>query len=299
MIKNIYFFLFILFIGCQNEERVCKNIIPFKCDTTISSITGVAKDSLYSYFPRFLFYDTFRYGSYKDSAFEYHLAYEIENVKRDNNFDEKYLKVLDSIKIEEQSYPINYWSSTLFAMNEPVLSNCFLNKEIYRFSINMTFRPFVSISFTKNNDSVYVDTKILSKKIPYSLLKIENKLATENYIYENEETEHENELFPLKKRYDSIIKSFIKADKFICLHIHKRTTKKQWNELISKLDKINFWQRHPDGHIYYIQIDGGNCFLEGHCKSGYQYLEHWEDNGQNLVKYMSELSCLNYEKFFE
>jgi len=129
------------------------------------------------------------------------------------------------------------YSQLLFKMDEPVLCNKYLNKDIYRLTILRSFRPNIILRLEKSNDTVYLIEK---DHIEY----ISNRI-----IYEN-----------------NVRKNILDSVKY---HHYKTISSIEiWDKLEDILKQINY-QSLPSSTSMDFGPDGEELIFEKHTKKGY------------------------------
>jgi hypothetical protein len=187
-------------------------------------------------------------------------------------------------------------------MEEPILYNYDLHKEIYRLIIDQSFNKFFIIHIEKNNDSIFVTTKGLNRQVGYPFM-IYGKLVVFEAPGAKKISQKEKDR--LQHRDDSLAKKYNNTDYFIDSLISKKITKQQWNELQSKIEKLKFWNSYPKTCGSCFQIDGSRWVLEGQSKMGYQIHEvlnpfdRYDNKNEysDLFKFIVTISGLKIDKF--
>lgn len=255
--------LSVILVGCH-KKQVNDKVIPFLSDSAISDNYGKPNDSLTLYFPQKIF--------------------------------------LDSTKIEDVFFYKKLWSFSLYKINEPILCNYYLNKEVYRLIIDRLFSRTFIIRIEKNKDTIFMVTKSLNRRITYPFIKTGNYII---YRPPGAKKLTEVEIEKIKHRDDSIARIYNNTNYFVDSLICKRISSKQWNIFINKLDSINFWNSYPRVCDEYTQVDGSIWIIEGQDKRGYQFHEllspfnkyNKEKGYPELFKYVVNLSGMDTSKF--
>lgn len=157
-------------------------------------------------------------------------------------------KILEDPKIDGyDTFFVKIYSRDLHKLEEPILYNHYLDKEIFRFIWMRSFRPSIIIRMEKEDDS----------------LKIIQKLYHEFY--------NPIEIIdPIKKsrKWDVVLDSVWNKK------IIKKHSLNIWNELESKLIKYNYL--HMSSIVPWMDCtDGAEWFLEGHLADGYYLVNRW------------------------
>jgi hypothetical protein len=221
------YFLAILLVSCVKKHNY--TVLPFKNNPSVSDIYGIPRDSMTSYFPDSLFYET--------------KAHEFDSIEFD-------------YKVKRRSY-------LLYKMNEPILSNYFLNKEIYRITIIRAFGKPIVIRVDKDKDGILIEVKKINRNITYPFFR-----SSSQPIYATEMTTKERH--ELDSIGDANRKKYNNANYHIESYYKFPLNQVTWDSLTVLLDSAHFWTTKPRTDFKHYQIDGSTWILEGHNKYGYQ-----------------------------
>jgi hypothetical protein len=302
MRQFLIFLVLILVMSCI-KRRSNDKIEHFINDSAISSIDGKPLDSLSFYFPKKLFVDSIRYFVYDKDTVDFKSNQNLDTLIKYRKLIKEKVQVLDTLRIEAVTFFAEPWSFALFKMKEPILYNYDLHKEIYRLIIDQSFNKFLVIHIEKNNDSIFVTTKGLNRRVGYPFIKYEG--LTVIYEAKGAKKISQKEKDRIQYRDDSIARIYNNTDYFIDLLISRKITEQQWSELQSKLEKISFWNSYPKTCGSCMQIDGSRWVLEGQSKIGYQIHEvvdpfdKYDDKNEysDLFKFIVNISGLEIDKF--
>jgi len=241
--------------------------LPFPEDRTISDEYGVPEDSMSAFFPEVLFNDTTTYS-------------------------------LKWLKLKLRSY-------MLYKMKEPVLSNFYSKKEIYRLIIMGSFSKPMTVRIEKSADSIIIYSKVLNRNIRYPFMVYD----TSTIISYNGKTIHQT-----KAERDSLFNLYNSTNYVLFLERKSELSNREWESLCVLIDSTKFWKTNPDVALHYLQIDGSNWIFEGHNKFGYQirdipnpnfdrtyvYENEFDksNNYRNLFEYIVKISDLNMEHYY-
>jgi len=223
----ILIFICIFIISCQITEKD-KFIFKYSEIDSICDFNGNPIDSSISYFPIELFLDTISKNNF-DSICE----------------DFIFKTLIDSFIIKDNSY--KEYSYTLFKMKEPILTNHYLGKDIYRFSVLNRNQPFI-FSIEKNIDRLKIVFKKLNRIVKYPFIV--------NYEFKNYK----------KNKIDSLNNT----NYFLEENINFKISNNYWDTLLLLIDSANFWQKKENLYVNKFLNDANYMIVEGHSKNGYQ-----------------------------
>jgi hypothetical protein len=295
-----------LFISCNNYKTNNK-IVTFFNDSSLSEINGNPKDSLSFYFPKKLFYDTVRFIVYNGDTIYINSNQNVDSFIVHRKFVKNVVQILDSTNVKDVSSTANFWSFSLFKMDEPILYNFYLNKEMYRLIIGRSLSKFFIIDIIKDKDSIFIITKGLNRQVRYPLIKYA-EFSSDFVMHARIPGDLElsqKEIDKIQQNHDSIAKNCNNTNYYVDQLIVKKISKQQWIELQDKLDKIKFWESYPKTCGGCLQIDGSDWILEGHSKFGYQIHEVLspfreyasKDDYENLFRFIVTTSGLDKGDF--
>ncbi len=250
MMRNKFFIFFLLLLlGCVEPSNEKDN---YPKNNTISNAKGVPNDSLTFYYPTSI---------YRDSQI---------------------------IKIEIDTFKLNWYSSILFCAGEPVLFNYYQKHDIYRFLWIRSFHKPMVFSLHKDGGKIWLVTKELDK-IPQFM---DHFYVTYPPLVFTSKGEIDT-----TKRGETKIDSVVKANRQakIILNQTKQLSNKEWIEFESLLNNCAFWTTAPTEEI--LGVDGSGWIIEGHLKNKYWFVDRWspKDRFFNAGEYLIRISGLNEE----
>ena len=254
MTKNIIcFFYGFLLISCSQTIVEKDNYLK---DLSISDNKGRPEDSLSYYFPN--------------------------QIKRDTQI----------INSGIDPFMQNWFSSVLFAAQEPILYNYYQGHDIYRFLWLRSFDMPLIFSLHKNGNKVWLIIKGLNKEPEFIDRLPAIKYSPPKFLPNGEIdiTKIEEAAVTIQ---DQIIKADRKAD--IILNQIINLSEKEWIEFENILDNCSFWTTTPFNERW--GLDGSKWTLEGHLKNGYWFVNRWspEDSIKKAGLYLISKSGLKEE----
>ena len=181
-------------------------------------------------------------------------------------------------------YPIEVFQDTMlsdlrmysymyFKMNEPVLYNRYLKKEVYRLtSIRSHYSSPLVITIEKYKDSTVLITKELNRRIDYPFIKNPGPIvfvAPDNSI-KSDKIKEEQRLSFQKMLEDSIAKVYRNYNYHLVLNNRIRISNAVWDSLEILIDSAKFWKSKPELDLSRTEDDDSRIILEGHSENGYQ-----------------------------
>lgn len=144
------------------------NYIPFANNPEYSSNKGIPIDSITPYFPVRHFIDTiptylfFNTGRTKQKQIPKCVT-TIGQLIKDYNLTPN--EINDSTIIDSNTFYLNWYSTELYNLHQPILYNYYLDKTIYRFTLLPSlYLVTLSISVIQQNDSFYIETRTAASK---------------------------------------------------------------------------------------------------------------------------------------
>jgi hypothetical protein len=170
-------------------------------------------------------------------------------------------------------------SNVLYDLNEPILYNFYLCKEIYRFLWLRAFENPTVIEIIKDQGKIWLITKI----IEYPLIEgVDSLFDKDGSLYEVNE-------YQMKSKKGEIV-----LDTAIEL---SRNEWRRFEKLLNKTDHLNEKQIDFYGPV----IDGSYWVLEWHLKNKYWFIERYHpDSGsfKDACKYLISLSLADKENIY-
>jgi hypothetical protein len=272
--------LLILISSCKNQTDY--NVVEFNANCNCCDEFGFPLDSTAKYFPEDLFNDTI------PCILDESSIKRLDNYGTKENFAKLYKKDINNLKdtfeIAEDTLLLKYISYALYKMNEPILYDHYLNKEIYRILSMRAFNPPLVISIENYLGNISITFKKLNKAIRYpfmvyvtendSILYCQPDVAAYDPIQKKTiviYTLSYTKLYLKNKKFqDSMAKAYNVINYKLIENRQVAVSKRVWNSLQIKIDSSNFWQTKPNIALDYPLIDGSRWILEGHTKEGYQ-----------------------------
>ena len=161
-----------MLFACISEKE--KNDVSdnYPKDSTISSTSGVPKDSLTFYFPT--------------------------SIRKDSQ----------NIQIDIDTNELNYYSSGLYCAKEKILYNYYQGHDIYRFTLLRSFFLPVYCALQKDEDSIWMDVKLLDRQpqtMTMDIIRYKHKLPTKYNSKSNRLSEGNDTIFIKPDRQANII----------------------------------------------------------------------------------------------
>ena len=240
--------------------------VSYHHSADISDKYGVPKDSLTFYFPIEYFYDSIHLLNYTDPKTKLRMDQAIDGGCDTREELSKRLNIpvnefVDSYQIIMDSFSLSWYSVDLFKMNEPVLYNNFLEREIYRFTWLRSFHRPVVIRIMKSGDHVSIITKELQRE-PKGDYSDENG----NHVI-----------------FDNNIPPF-------AINKTKPLSKKQFQDFLSLIDSVNLFSiPHFSYHPCSVISDGAEWIFETQSKDGYSFIIRTSPEKNSPLRVIGEL----------
>lgn len=243
-LKIFLILLSVLFMGCRNHPLPVKNNwhiagrLDYMNDPCVSDSMGNPRDSSSVYIPLNTVSDSTRYFYFKNphtKRIEWRqIAYGQEKDQKEYTQERYELDddaIKDSVMVSIDDARPKRVSEQLFSMQEPVLSNYYLGKTIYRLNISPTYSGNGVLTVIKEkDDSIRVVYHIAERRVHYL-----DPLKKEHFI--------EEDSFEVDKQFFYSMDSLIKAAGIL--------TRSHWRK--------------------YGDFDGAEFLLELHRPEGYYY----------------------------
>lgn len=233
MNKVILGFIILLFLSCGHSKKDFV-VVEFK-EVKDCNKNGIPNDSSVGYFPIDLFRDTF-------SEFT-------------NTSD------------------LRMYSYMYYKMDEPVLCNHYLNKEVYRLtSIRTNYHSPLVITIEKSKDSIVLITKELNRRVDFPFIKNPGPVVFVEPIDPNKADKNEKLRCKTiqKTLEDSIAKVYRNCNYYLVLNKRVRISRTVWDSLEVLVDSAKFWKSKPQLDLSRTEEDGSRMVFEGHSENGYQ-----------------------------
>jgi hypothetical protein len=302
-----------IMVGCSQNDTTMKSVYVDFTNDNGSNKEGIPVDSTVSYFPDVLFTDTVlcwvnSSGHVIDARYR---SKEEEILIYGGSLTE----FRDTFKIESDSSHFRTVSYMLFKMKEPVLSNHFLGKNIYRLVVLRSFDlPLVIRVENKNNRTTIVSKK-LNRHITYPFFVLGDFIMFDppgkKTVRQKRELEKQYKIAKIEN--DSLKAIYNNTNYYSTLNNNQEIQSSVWDSLEIQIDSVQFWNTKPELYLNSIQIDGSMWILEGHSQSGYQikripsphfspskYPHEYDKNSYyvNLFRFLIETSGLKNENLY-
>jgi hypothetical protein len=280
MNRILLLFTFIVLVICSCSQK--SDYRFFKSEQAICDKFGFPMDSSSSYFPKKFFNDTMPAVYNGNSILRLYAGLSKSQIARNYNIDISALK--DTFTLENNSFLLKYLSYSLFKMQEPILYDHYLKRDIIRLSVFRAFNPSLIVRFEKKGASILVSVKKLNKGIGYPFIiysvPSNNELiysppevasfdSTQNKTIIHDSINYNKLLTEQNKEQDSLARIY----NVINYHLVKDTTflvePSTWNSLQLMIDSARFWSLKSDMALDYLQVDGSRWILEGQTKYKY------------------------------
>ena len=226
--------LIILLLGSCGHLKKDFIVVDFR-NTENCNKNGIPGDSSVEYYPIELFRDTFS---------------EFTNTSK--------------LKIYSYMY---------YKMDEPVLCNHYLNKEVYRLtSIRTNYHSPLVVIIEKSNDSIVLITKVLNRRVDFPFIKNPGPVVFVTPINPNKADRNEKLRCKAiqKSLEDSIAKVYRNCNYHLVMNKRMRISKAVWDSLEVLVDSAKFWKSKPQLDLSRTEDDDSRMILEGHTEYGYQ-----------------------------
>ena len=183
------------------------------------------------------------------------------------------------------TFELKWYSTTLFAFDEPILFNYYQGHEIYRFLYLRSFHTPIVISLHRDDSEVWIVTKKLDRQPRFI-----DFYEVDTTSYDQLDTT-QSSIAPLHK--------LVKADRTanISLNEKKVLSESEWTKFDSLLLACQYRTLAPS--LNKMAIDGSEWIIEAHLRSGYYFVKRWspEDKFADCGKYLIELSGLQEDVY--
>ena len=191
--------------------------------------------------------------------------------------DTYYFPTPVNTKEDEAAYFWNFdqrwFSVTLYAAKEPVLSNFYLGYDVYRFLWLRSFHKPTTISLHNDGARVWLVTKQLDRQPEFLKAVLPTVMfdPPQNGNNKHRKLEPadslENEFVVLGDRTEKIFKED-----------EKELSLSDWDEFQRMLLNYHFWLLTPFQDA--TGIDGSRWTIEAHLSPGYWYVSRWSPDGE-------------------
>jgi len=168
---------------------------------------------------------------------------------------------------------LKIYSYMYYKMDEPVLCNHYLNKEVYRLtSIRTNYHSPLVVIIEKSNDSIVLITKVLNRRVDFPFIKNPGPVVFVTPINPNKADRNEKLRCKAiqKSLEDSIAKVYRNCNYHLVLNKRMRISKAVWDSLEILVDSTKFWESKPKIDLSTTEGDDSRMIFEGHSENGYQ-----------------------------
>ncbi|MFD2936659.1 hypothetical protein [Spirosoma flavum] len=274
LVRFILYVCWIILYWTQSAfcQRVAES--PFKVSFTqsaaVSDESGTPKNSETWYFPAEKFIDSSQVltrvpKTQVNDSMRANPSYIFTS--GDNVFQRK-------VKTRIDTFRLNWFSYYLYKLEEPVLYNYSLNKDVYRLTWIRSFHPPVVISLEKKGSKVRLFTKMLTKlpELPG------HRYTSRNGTIHVADT---SDRIPFK------------------INTVRKLTKRDYQEFTHLISKLKALYISPLGFRNSIGTDGSEWILETHRSDGYYFFVRWSPTGDQPLRilgdYLLDLSDVKKE----
>ena len=160
-----------VFIFCNNSKND-SIYLNYSKNYNSCNKEGIPNDSLIEYFPSFLFNQKVPSILFGDSiVFPLAGRTKEEFIKDLKVLDLKIHELKDTFEYEQDTFSLRLNSYLLFKMNEPILYDHYLGKDIYRLIVLRSFDLPIAITLEKCDNKYVLKSKILNRNIGYPFMK--------------------------------------------------------------------------------------------------------------------------------
>jgi hypothetical protein len=158
-------------------------------------------------------------------------------------------------------------------MNEPVLCNHYLNKEVYRLtSIRTNYHSPLVVIIEKFKDSIVLITKELNRRVDFPFIKNPGQVVFVAPINPNNADRNEKLRCKAiqKSLEDSIAKVYKNCNYHLVMNKRVRISKAVWDSLEILVNSAKLWKSKPKLDLSVTEGDDSRMIFEGHSENGYQ-----------------------------
>jgi len=246
------------------------HLLPFRHDTLISDDKGLPRDSTVYYFPIETFYDSIHSVWYTDPKTKLWVSESVDGGCSSREELSKQLNVpvnlfVDSFEKRVNTFEMKWFSFYLYKMQEPVLYNYFLEKDVYRFTWLRSFNIPVTITIEKEQNAVTITTKALKKNID----------LPSNATYENVNGKE--------------VKMPLDLNAAFVINKKKTLSEKDFLEFKKLIDSLNLYS-YPSFPYSpcLVGTDGAEWIFEAQNKEGYFYMVRWSPEKETALRKVGE-----------
>lgn len=211
-----------------------------------------------------------------------------------------------------------------YVLKEPILYNYFLNKNIYRLTINRSFDEPIVIRVENDGKKIKIVSKKLNKTISFPFYVYGRDwynqheypedvaiLDADGELIKVINEKKYKQLIDIYKQYDdSMSKIYNVMDYKISFENESYIDKSVWDSLTYLVENANFWTSGYYSFVNYPDPDASAWVIEGHSKFGYQCIKIYSPftsefgNGHENKKELDKMAYQNkikskYAKLFK
>jgi hypothetical protein len=232
-----FIILFLLSCGHSKKNFVAVDFREIKC----CNKNGISNDSSVEYYPIELFRDTFS-GFFNGYSIIRNSDMSKKQFAHYFNVDIKTLK--DTFEVMTKDTKIlSMYSYMYYKMNESVLYNHYLDKEVYRLtSIRSNYHSPLVMTIEKYRDSVVLITKELNRRVDFPFIKNPGPVVFVAAINPNNSDKNEKQRYRTIQKYleDSIAKVYKNCNYHLAINKRVRISKVVWDSLEILVDSAKF-----------------------------------------------------------
>jgi hypothetical protein len=251
---TIIFGLFLYLFGFSQSNS---QMISYYNNISISDRNGVAIDSTVYFFPIDKFTQKHEWFIFKDPyTNEIKKKLSSKSLKTVYESEWSKYKIKDSVNFSSPDTSMDQWFSfDLYKLQEPILYNFYLCKDIYRFTWLRSFQPPVTIRIEIYNNTAKIYTKRLERSIGHIMLK---SLGNNKY-----DTIYPNNNIPL------------------VIDLVKEISLSEVDRIEHIIDSTKLYNSDLFEEIY--GLDGSEWIFETHTKAGYFYANRFTPSNEESV----------------
>lgn len=171
------------------------------------------------------------------------------------------IRFANTTEIKQDTFSVRWFSQDLWLSEEPVLSNYYLNRDIYRLTWLRSFHPAIILRIENSDGEVILIEKEMTLNEPRKELE---------QVPGNELTEEEKE--QMTKGAGSLPEYQI--EKATIQSKVRKLTISDWTNFEHLLDELNFGSM-PTTRAWEFGTDGSEWILEQHKEDKYHVVNRW------------------------
>ncbi len=233
--------------------------VSYQQNAAVSDKVGNPRNSTVFYFPAERFID-----SVADNR-----RVPKEKITASMLTDTNYIVWSDSIVLERyiraqnDTFKLKWFSYDLFRLNEPVLYNYPLQKEVYRLTWLRSFHPPVVVRLEKEGNRVTLITKVLKRMPEYPGYSYTDRDGTTRLA-------DTTSAIPFK------------------VNTSRSVSEGVYEQFIQLLTQHRLLNTSPLGVRYSFGGDGSNWILEAHRPEGYYFVTRWSPRDETPLRLIGD-----------